>query len=552
MTIIPFLQYLAGGSLALIQSIPIIGPLTSYTTTHFPDDIIYIFSLVIFLAILARATISYFNNLMIYKMSEKICMHLSEELYDRFINSSMAFHNVTKRGTLINVINKEASQVSCLVENVICSIVSTVPLITYISILLFMSAKTTLFLIVYILLLMYIVNIFIKHLKSVSRFTIIPVENVQTTLVEGLSAIPIIKLFASYKFEIDKFRKALLNSYSKRLNLRKWKLRLPPFLEMSLLITLLIFINLFVFLNGKQSISLLVGYILVIFRAIPIVQSLNDRRAQFASLSPSVSRINEVISIDNPIQYGTINDVIFKNKLSFKSVSFEYSIEKVVLNDLSVDIKKGQKIAFVGQSGAGKSTILNLLSRMYRANGAIEIDGIDINNFSEDAWAKFIGYVQQDTFLFSDTIKNNISYPLNSYSMNEIVEAAKLANAHSFITSLPKGYDTIVGERGCTLSGGQKQRISIARMIIRNPELILLDEMSSALDSESEKFIQQSLDSFTINKTVMAASHRMSSIINFDCIFVLENGNVIETGSPKELLNRKEYFYRLVNMQRIY
>lgn len=247
----------------------------------------------------------------------------------------------------------------------------------------------------------------------------------------------------------------------------------------------------------------------------------------------------------NPLELNKFNDSI-----KLKNVSFAYNGKEKVIRNVSLTMEKGKTYAFVGESGGGKSTILQLLLRMYDVtNGEVLIDGKNIKDYSLSSIREHMGIVTQENFLYSTSIRDNIKLAKLDASEEEMIAAAKKAFAHDFITALPNGYDTEVGERGIKLSGGQKQRIALARVFLKNPSLIILDEATSALDNESEKLVQESINRFDNNKTVIMIAHRLSTIVNADTIFVMKNGEIIESGSHQSLLKRQGYYKELYSKQ---
>lgn len=247
----------------------------------------------------------------------------------------------------------------------------------------------------------------------------------------------------------------------------------------------------------------------------------------------------------NPLELNKFNDSI-----KLKNVSFAYNGKEKVIRNVSLTMEKGKTYAFVGESGGGKSTILQLLLRMYDVtNGEVLIDGKNIKDYSLSSIREHMGIVTQENFLYSTSIRDNIKFAKLDASEEEMIAAAKKAFAHDFITALPNGYDTEVGERGIKLSGGQKQRIALARVFLKNPSLIILDEATSALDNESEKLVQESINRFDNNKTVIMIAHRLSTIVNADTIFVMKNGEIIESGSHQSLLKRQGYYKELYSKQ---
>ncbi|RLB12664.1 MAG: ABC transporter ATP-binding protein, partial [Deltaproteobacteria bacterium] len=239
-----------------------------------------------------------------------------------------------------------------------------------------------------------------------------------------------------------------------------------------------------------------------------------------------------------------------RGSIEFDNVRFGYNAADLVLRGVSFKIRAGEMVAFVGSTGAGKSTLLDLIPRFYDVTaGAIRIDGMDIRDVTLKSLRRQIGIVNQDILLFHDTIANNIRYGNPSKGMNEVIEAAKAANAHEFIMAQPKGYDTVVGDQGTLLSGGQKQRIAIARALLTDPAILILDEAASALDAESERLVQETIERLHGTRTILIVAHRLSTILRADQIYVLEGGRIIESGSLEDLLALNGRFRQLHDLQ---
>jgi len=300
-------------------------------------------------------------------------------------------------------------------------------------------------------------------------------------------------------------------------------------------------------ITGEQFI----GFIIIFSQLLRPIQSIANNVGVLQKTKVSLDRVEEIMVLDevilDPLQ--PIENQAMENGIELKNVSFSYG-DVPVLKNINLFIPKGKTVALVGESGSGKSTIADLLPRFYDVStGSVLIDGIDIKHFIVSDLRGRIGVVSQESILFNDSIRGNISFGKPDSTFEEIQDAARMANAHEFILNQEKGYDTEIGDRGNKLSGGQKQRISIARAILKNPEILILDEATSALDTESEKVVQDALDTLMKNRTSLVIAHRLSTIKNADLIVVLSKGKIVEQGTHDELLAKQGEYYRLIQMQ---
>jgi ATP-binding cassette, subfamily B, bacterial MsbA len=306
-------------------------------------------------------------------------------------------------------------------------------------------------------------------------------------------------------------------------------------------------------LQGEGTISApeFIYYLVIFYSIIPPSKDLSRAMYSVQKGMASLQRVDEILKAENPLkaQKNAVKIDEFTSRIEFNHVWFKYR-EEWILQDINLTCEKGKTVALVGQSGSGKSTMVDLIPRFYDVNeGAISVDGTDIRNLDLQMLRELMGNVNQEAILFNDSFFNNITFGVESATMDEVIAAAKIANAHDFIMATEEGYQTNVGDRGCRLSGGQRQRISIARAILKNPPILILDEATSALDTESEKLVQNALESLMQNRTTIVIAHRLSTIKKADEICVLHEGKIVERGKHEELLSLNGYYKRLCDMQ---
>ncbi len=373
-------------------------------------------------------------------------------------------------------------------------------------------------------------------------------------LVNNLSGMMTIKSYVAQAFERNRIDKQSL-SYSES-NKRAIVLSssFSPLIRMVVLcgfLFALVLGGIYVF-EGKIEVGAYSVLIFLVQRLLWPLTRLGETFDLYQRAMASTTRVLELLSTVVRINDGkdTISHDDFKGDLEFNNVSFSYDTGAKVLNDINIKIPNGKTVALVGTTGSGKSTILKLLLRFYDVTtGEITVDGKDIRDLKQDNLRSLIGFVSQDTYLFHGTVRDNILYGSFDKSEDDLINASKMAEAYDFISSLPEGFDTVVGERGQKLSGGQRQRISIARALVKNPHLFIFDEATSAVDNETEAAIQRSLENITKERTTVMVAHRLSTIKHADVIYVLERGIVIEQGTHAELLENKKMYYALWNVQ---
>ncbi|NQD50216.1 ABC transporter ATP-binding protein, partial [Bacillus altitudinis] len=378
---------------------------------------------------------------------------------------------------------------------------------------------------------------------------------VQGHLHERVQGMPVIRSFAIEEYEQENFHDENKNFLNKAINHTNWNAKTFAVVNTITDIAPLLIIAFagYTVINGSLSIGTMIAFVGYIDRMYNPIRRLINSSTTLTQSVASMDRIFEFI--DEPYEVTDKPNAKeanhLKGEVEFKDVSFRYEhTQEEILHNISLKVEKGQTVALVGMSGGGKSTLVSLIPRFYDVtSGSLEIDGIDIKEYKARSLRNQVGMVLQDTFLFSDTIKENIAVGDPEASFEKIVSAAKAANAHEFIMSLPEGYDTKVGERGVKLSGGQKQRISIARVFLKNPPLLILDEATSALDLESEHYIQEAMQKLAKDRTTFIVAHRLSTITHADLIVVMEQGEIVEKGTHEELMNRDSHYRHLFTIQ---
>ena len=394
-----------------------------------------------------------------------------------------------------------------------------------------------------------------KSLKKDSHEAQHELGNIFSIVDETLKSSKIIKIFNAEKLLSNRFTNSMSKWINNSVSLGRKKELASPMSEFLGAVTFLII----TWYGGKEIIvnhsirpeDFLV-FLGIFFQILPPIKSLSSSISNVQKAEASLVRVMEILDADvrvdeiaNPVP---IHDL--KSEINFKDVGFYYNQDRTIIKNFELKIPKGKTVALVGQSGSGKTTIANLLARFYDVTeGSIEIDGENIKNLNLKDYRSLLGMVTQESVLFNDTVYNNIAMGKENATREEIIEAAKIANAHQFIESLPEGYDTNIGDDGNKLSGGQKQRVSIARAVLKNPPIMILDEATSALDTESEKYVQDALEKMMENRTSLIIAHRLSTIQKADHIVVMEKGDIIEQGSHQELMEKNGTYRKLVELQ---
>lgn len=503
-----------------------------------------------------RMVCNYYVTYIGHTMGMQMETDMRKDLFAKLSELPFSFYDNNNTGQMISRLTSDLFDVTELAhhgpEDIFISIIKITGALIILS-------KVNFILTLSLFLMVIIIVIFSKkknvHMKNSLRESRVKVGIINESVLDSLSGIRVVKSFANEKFENKKFKKGnndfldakrgfykTMGSYS----------AINGFLQ-GLMYVLVFGVGTICVVYGKMDSADIVLFILYIGMFIDPMKTLINFTEMYQKGFTGFKRMQEILEEDNEIfdpQNPVKVDKLYGD-ISFNDVSFQYkNTNEFVLENVSINIPRNKKLAIVGASGGGKSTFCSLIPRFYdTTDGSVTIDGIDVKNMKVEDLRRNIGVVQQDVYIFNTTIKENIAYGTQNATMEDIIEAAKKANIHDFIMSLDDGYDTFLGERGVRFSGGQKQRISIARVFLKNPPILILDEATAALDNESERYIQKSLDELSKDRTTIIIAHRLSTIRNADSIVVLTEDGIVEKGTHVDLMEKDGSYKKLYNLQ---
>ena len=486
----------------------------------------------------------------------RIVTLLRNRLYTHFHSLSLSFFQRNKSGDLTSIITHDVGNLNMAIGTSFHKIIVEPFNILMFGILLFIiSWKLSLVAVVIIPFSQMVITTIGKSIRRKSRRNTKQIGGILSIITETLSSIRIVKSFAMEAFEINRFNKESWKYFKLLFRSDKLKYLSSPIIEMigvTIAVILLWIGGTAVMKGGDLSSEDFLRFLLLLFALLGPIRSLSNVHLTLQNGLASAERIFRVLDTEPEITNSSDPVVInnFRDQIKFKQVNFSYEGNDSILTDISFTIPKGDVLALVGPSGAGKSTIADLIPRFYDVtSGSIEIDGKDIRTIELNSLRKMLGIVSQEILLFNDSIASNIAYGQNEINLEKITEAAQAANALEFIIDTRDGFDTIIGEKGVKLSGGQKQRLAIARAILDNPPILILDEATSSLDTESEKLVQGAVERLMKDRTVLVIAHRLSTVVNADKIIVLKEGKTVEIGTHEELLQQNGQYKKLYDIQ---
>ena len=499
-----------------------------------------------------------FNYLAMYFITffrNGILKDLRKKLFEKIISLPIPFYQQKKKGDVVSRITSDVIEIQQSFLSIL-EIIIREPLTIFFTVfaMFLISFELTVFVLIFIPISGFIISLIGKSLKPTSNVVQKEQGEILSISEETLNGLKIIKSFVAELFFINKFSKTnntFYNYSNKLINKQNLASPLSEFLGISVIGVLLWYGGKLVLIDMQLNPAAFLTYMGLAYGVLTPAKSISKASYSIKKGNAAAERVLEILEAESEIKESDspLEIKSFENEITFKDVSFSYQKELVIKN-ISFKIGKGQTVALVGQSGSGKTTIANLIPRFYDVDsGEICIDGKNIKEIKKSDLRGLIGLVPQDSLLFNETIQTNITLSDKNISKNKIIEASKISNSFDFIDSLDNSFDNNVGSFGGNLSGGQKQRISIARAVLDNPPIMILDEATSSLDSKSEKLVQNALENLMQNRTTLVIAHRLSTIQNADLILVMENGEIVEKGKHRDLLLKKGIYSKLINIQ---
>jgi subfamily B ATP-binding cassette protein MsbA len=502
-----------------------------------------------------KSALRFALNYTLRYMAQKVIQCLRDRLYNKIIYLPLRFFSDNSTGILMSRITNDVNMMQSAITTVVSVVRDILSVLGLIGYVFYINPKMAAMSLLVYPIFIHPLIIISRRIRKYSKKGQEQMGWLTSALQETFSGIRVVKAFVQEKKEIDRFGKVNNQVVRSMLKAGMASEVTSPMMEFvgSIGLSFIVFYGGFQVINGQSTTGAFFSFLAALVMVYEPIKRLSNANGVIQQALAASERVFEILDVGNEIldHDGTLDCDARNKNVEFRRVTFRYDKKgEDILKNINLTVLPGATVAFVGHSGAGKSTAINLVSRFYDVtDGELLVGGVNIKQYKVHSLRKNIGYVSQEPFLFNDTVYNNIAYSDEYHTEEEIMTVCKAAYAHEFITRLPEGYQTVIGERGVRLSGGQKQRLTIARALLKNPPILILDEATSSLDSESEREVQKALDNLMMGRTSFVIAHRLTTIINADLIVVMENGEINATGKHETLIAGNETYNKLYSMQ---